>query len=73
MILMAAYFALLIIGLVIFTLVQIVISIKDYVKKYRNRSNNCGDGAPEENEKEVVEDKEKDVTEGEDKEKESFV
>ena len=65
--------ALCVIVFVIMVLVQIAYSIRDYVKKYRNRSNNCGDGAPEEIEKEIVEDKEKAITEGEDKDKESFV
>ena len=73
MVLMAAYYVLLVIGLVIFILVLIVTSIKDYVKKYWNRSNNCGDGAPEDTSQRDVEDKEEDVPEGEDKDKESYV
>ena len=66
-------FALGIVVFLIFILVQIVVFIKDCVKKYRNRSNNCGDGAPEETRQGVVEGKKQDVTEGEDKDKESFV
>lgn len=65
--------ALYVIAAVISILVLSACSIKNCVKEYRNRSNNCGDGAPEETEMGVVEDKEQDVSEGEDKDKESLV
>ena len=66
--------ALCVIAFVIMVLVAIAYSIRDCVKKYWNRSNNCGDGAPEEIGQGVVEDKEQDITEGEDedKDKETF-
>ena len=65
--------ALVLIVVMIHILVQIARSIKDSVKKYRNRSNNCGDGAPEKTEMEVVKDKKQEVTKRKDKDKESFV
>lgn len=65
-------FALCGIVFVLLVLVEIASFIKRHVKAYRDRSNNCGDGAPEETGQGVVDDKEQDVTEGEDKDKESF-